>query len=84
MSLFYFDVLQDGNLEIDHVGIECNSIEHAQAEAHRAAIEMAMDTRAGQLALKIVVADHNYRQILWLSISIASGAIEPVGAPTQH
>ena len=77
MSVFYFDVLQDGDLEIDHVGIECRDIEHAQAEAQRAAIEMAMDVHASQLALKIVVADQNYRQVLWLTISIDTGEIQP-------
>lgn len=83
MSVFYFDVLQDGDLEIDHVGIECRDIAHAQAEAQRAAIEMAMDLRTSQLALKIVVADQNYRQVLWLSICIASGEIRS-GRPTRH
>jgi hypothetical protein len=83
MSLFYFDVLQDGDLEIDHVGIECRDLRHAQAEAQRAAIEMAMDTNSPQLTLKIVVADQNYRQVLWLTISIASGEIRP-GTETRH
>jgi hypothetical protein len=83
MSVFYFDVLQNGDLEIDHVGIECRDIEHAHAEAQRAAIEMAMDTRDPQLTLKIVVADQNYRQVLWLTIAIASGAISPMGE-TRH
>ena len=83
MSVFYFDVLQNGDLEIDHVGIECRNIEHAQAEAQRAAIEMAMDARASQLALKIVVADQNYRQVLWLTISIDSGEIGRV-TTTRH
>lgn len=83
MSVFYFDVLQNGDLEIDHVGIDCRDIEHAYAEAQRAAIEMAMDTRAPQLTLRIVVADQNYRQVLWLSISIASGEI-PAVAETRH
>lgn len=83
MSVFYFDVLQNGDLEIDHVGIECRDIDHAHAEAQRAAIEMAMDTRDPHLTVKIVVADQNYRQVLWLSISIASGEISPVGE-TRH
>lgn len=83
MSVFYFDILQDGDLDIDHVGIECRDIEHAQAEAHRAAIEMAMDARRRQLALKIVVADQHYRQVLWLTISIASGEVQPT-IETRH
>lgn len=83
MSVFYFDVLQNGDLEIDHVGIECRDIDHAHAEAQRAAIEMALDTRDQQLTVKIVVADHNYRQVLWLTISIASGGISPLGE-TRH
>jgi hypothetical protein len=36
-----------------------------------------MDVHASQLALKIVVADQNYRQVLWLTISIDSGEIQP-------
>jgi hypothetical protein len=83
MSVFYFDVVQNGDLEIDHVGIECRDIEHAQAEAQRAAMEMAMDLGASELALKIVVADQNYRQVLWLTISIASGEIRPM-TETRH
>lgn len=83
MSVFYFDVLQDGDLEIDHVGIECRDIEHAHAEAQRAAMEMAMELGASELALKIVVADQNYRQVLWLTVSIASGEIRPV-VETRH
>lgn len=83
MSVFYFDVLQNGDLEIDHVGIECRNIEHAHAEAQRAAIEMAMDARASELALKIVVADQNYRQVLWLTVSIASGEIGRI-TTTRH
>ena len=84
MSVFYFDVLQNGDLEIDHVGIECRDIEHAHAEAQRAAMEMAMELMGtSELALKIVVADQNYRQVLWLTISIASGEIRPV-TETRH
>jgi hypothetical protein len=83
MSVFYFDVLQNGDLEIDHVGIECRDIEHAHAEAQRAAMEMAMELGASELALKIVVADQNYRQVLWLTIMIASGEIRPV-TETRH
>lgn len=83
MSVFYFDVLQDGDLEIDHVGIECRDIEHAQAEAQRAAIEMAAELRASQLALRIVVADQNYRQILWLTICIDCGVVQPT-VETRH
>ena len=83
MSVFYFDVLQNGDLEIDHVGIECRDIEHAHAEAQRAAMEMAMELGASELALKIVVADQNYRQVLWLTIMIASGEIRPV-TETHH
>ncbi|WP_108396191.1 DUF6894 family protein [Devosia submarina] len=83
MSVFYFDVVQNGDLEIDHVGIECRNIEHAQAEAQRAAMEMAMELGASELVLKIVVADQNYRQVLWLTIMIASGEIQPL-AETRH
>jgi hypothetical protein len=83
MSVFYFDVVQNGDLEIDHVGIECRDIEHAHAEAQRAAMEMAMDLCASELALKIVVADQNYRQVLWLTVSIASGEIRPM-SETRH
>jgi hypothetical protein len=83
MSVFYFDVLQNGDLEIDHVGIECRDIEHAHAEAQRAAMEMALELGASELALKIVVADQNYRQVLWLTIMISSGEIRPV-TETRH
>ena len=77
MALFYFDVLQDGDLEVDHVGTECKDMTHAQIEAQRCAVEIAMDRRAGQFELKIVVADHSYRQVLWLTVNIASGKVSP-------
>ncbi len=83
MSVFYFDVLQNGDLEIDHVGIECRDVKHAHAEAQRAAMEMAMELGTEGVALKIVVADQNYRQVLWLTVSVASGEIRPV-TETRH
>lgn len=75
MALFYFDVLQDGDLEVDHVGTECLDMTHAQIEAQRCAVEIAMDRRSSQFELKIVVADHQYRQVLWLTVNIASGKV---------
>ncbi|WP_181165630.1 MULTISPECIES: hypothetical protein [unclassified Mesorhizobium] len=47
MTIFYFDVEENGNLARDRHGIDCADFDHAKKEAIRAIVDMTRDALPG-------------------------------------
>lgn len=56
MPKFYFDLIRNGDLTIDHVGCDLADVAQAQDEAVRALVEIAADTHAARRPVSAAVS----------------------------
>lgn len=75
MPLFYFDILKNGELALDHQGHELASARIAHKEAVRALAEMGAEEipKDGHLELAVAVADNRHRILFKTSLSFEPG-----------
>ena len=66
MPRFYFDMVANGDLSLDHSGIDLRDLGEAREEAMRTAMEVAAELipRQGPLRLVFAVSNEAYRLLL--------------------
>lgn len=71
MPRYFFDIIDDGELSIDHVGSDCADDISAVYEARRCVIEMASERQKSEaLLLKIAVSGSDFANIVSVSLEM--------------
>lgn len=77
MTIFYFDVEENGNLARDRHGIDCADFDHAKKEAIRAIVDMTRDALpdGDHHELRVTVRDRSGAVVVGVTLNFdARGA----------
>ena len=80
MPKFYFDVVQNGDVVVDHVGQDIADAGTAHREAVKTTAEIAAEEipKDGKLALSVAVADHTHHVLFRTHLHFEPDDADPV------
>ncbi|WP_127754188.1 MULTISPECIES: hypothetical protein [unclassified Devosia] len=85
MPRFYFDMMANGDLSLDHTGVELQDLPAAREEALRTAMEVAAELipEQGPLRLVFAVSNEAYRLMLRVIVEFEAAPANFLGDHMQ-